>query len=440
MKKLLRICLIIVIILILAGLGWFGYRKIFRKTPPVQFNTEKLERMDLASTISATGTVEPEELVNVGAQVSGKIIEFGRDLQKNEVDYRSPVKEGMLLARIDDVVYNAEMRSANAQKLKAEAAILSAKANIAFSKAKLALAENNWKRAQALWPKKAMSQSDYDSYKAELEAARATVSINEASLADAKASLSSATAAYDKAKRNLEYCTITSPVDGVIIDRRVSIGQTVVSNMSASSMFLIAKDLKRMQVWVSVNEADIGSLKDGMPVEFTVDAFPNETFVGKVHKIRLNATMSQNVVTYVVEVSTDNSNGRLLPYLTANVKFIQDQRKNVPAVSNAALRFRPDPAMIPQEFQGALKTPVRGGKERTVWIRSGKDIRPVQVTTGLNDGVMTEIVSGDLKEGDEVIVGIAPVLSKKSGSANAGSPFLPKPPQRQKAKPRKTTR
>ena len=158
-----------------------------------------------------------------------------------------------------------------------------------------------------------MAKSDYDMYKAELDAAKATVSINEASLAEANASLASAKASYDKAKRNLEYCTITSPVDGVIIDRRVSIGQTVVSNMSASSLFLIAKDLKRMQVWVSVNEADIGTLKSGMPVEFTVDAFPNDTFVGKVHKIRLNATMSQNVVTYVVEVATDNSSGKLLP-------------------------------------------------------------------------------------------------------------------------------
>lgn len=438
MKKLIRICVIAVVILILAGLGWFGYRKFYPKTPPVRFNTEKLARMDIASTISATGTVEPEELVNVGAQVSGKIIEFGRDMQKNEVDYRSPVKAGMLLARIDDAVYDAEMRSANAQKMKAEAAILSAKANIAYSKAKLALAERNWKRAQTLWPKKAMSESDYESYKAELDAAKATVSINEASLSDARASLSSATAAYDKAKRNLEYCTITSPVDGVIIDRRVSIGQTVVSNMSASSMFLIAKDLKRMQVWVSVNEADIGSLRDGMPVEFIVDAFPNETFVGKVHKIRLNATMSQNVVTYVVEVSTDNSSGRLLPYLTANVKFILEQRKDVLAVSNAALRFRPDPAMIPKEYQDSVKTPVRGGKERTVWVRNGKDIRPVTVTVGLNDGVMTEIVSGNLKEGDEVIVGTIAVAQKGKMQANAGSPFLPKAPQRQKPQRKKT--
>jgi len=433
MKKLFRICSLLIAVLVLAGIGYWGYGKFLKKGSLIRFNTEKLARTDLASTISATGTVEPEELVNVGAQVSGKIIAFGTDIRKNEIDYGSPVKAGMVLARIDDVVYDAEMREANAQKLKAEASILSSQANITYSKAKLVLAENNWKRAQTLWPKKAMSESDYDNYKAEADAAKATVAINEAALAEAKASLASAIASYDKAKRNLEYCTITSPVDGVIIDRRVSIGQTVVSNMSASSMFLIAKDLRRMQVWVSVNEADIGALKEGMPVEFTVDAFPDALFAGKVHKIRLNATMSQNVVTYVVEVSTDNSDGKLLPYLTANVKFIQDQRKNVLAVSNAALRFRPDAASVPKEHQEALQKAagMRSGKDRTVWVRDGASIRPVPVTIGLNDGVMTEIVSGDLKDGDEVIVGTTVISAQKNNSGNAGSPFLPKPPHRQ---------
>lgn len=220
----------------------------------------------------------------------------------------------------------------------------------------------------------------------------------------------------------------------MIIDRRVSIGQTVVSNMSASSLFLIAKDLKRMQVWVSVNEADIGSLKVGMPVEFTVDAFPDMTFYGEVHKIRLNATMSQNVVTYVVEVATDNSSGKLLPYLTASVKFIKDRKKDVLCVPNAALRYRPAENLVPEEYraQAAEAAAIRSGKDRMIWVRSGESIRPVKVTTGLNDGVMTEIVSGDVKEGEEVVVGTTVVSSEQvaSSGANAGSPFLPKPPQR----------
>lgn len=430
--KILKPVIVVAAVAAVVGGGWYYYSMKANGSKVPNYSTAEVARADLVKSISATGTVEPEELVNVGAQVSGKIISFEKDMNNNEVDYGSPVKEGMVLARIDDLVYEAEMRSAEAQKLKSEASILSSNANIEYSKAKLKLAESNWERAERLYPQKAMAKSDYDMYKAELDAAKATVSINEAALAEAKASLASAIASYDKAKRNLEYCTIASPVDGVIIDRRVSIGQTVVSNMSASSLFLIAKDLKRMQVWVSVNEADIGTLKPGMPVEFTVDAFPNDTFVGKVHKIRLNATMSQNVVTYVVEVSTDNSSGRLLPYLTANVKFIQEQRKGVLSVPNAALRFLPSADAVPGEYHELLAKAagMRSGKERILWVHNGESLRPVTVKLGLNDGVVTEIVSGDLKEGDEVVTGTAAVRTVRSASGNAGSPFIPKPPAR----------
>lgn len=435
MKKLVKwIGTLLIAALVCGGIYW-GYGKYVKKTSIVKFTTEPVTRSELSSTISATGTVEPEELVNVGSQVNGKIIAFGEDTNKKEVDYGSPVKEGMVLARIDDALYDAEMREAQAQKLKAEASILSSKANIDYAKAKLILADSNWVRAQSLYPKGAMAKSDYDNYKAEYEAAKATVAINEAALAENKAALAVAVASYDKASRNLSYCTINSPVDGVIIDRRVSIGQTVVSNMSASSLFLIAKDLKRMQVWVSVNEADIGSLKVGMPVEFTVDAFPDSVFYGEVHKIRLNATMSQNVVTYVVEVSTDNSSGKLLPYLTASVKFIKDRKKNVLSVPNAALRYRPAENLVPAQYREQLaeSATLRAGKNRMIWVRSGNEIRPVKVATGLNDGVMTEIVSGDIKEGEEIIVGTTVVSSEQAASSgNAGSPFLPKPPQRGK--------
>ena len=433
--KILKTVIVVVILVALAGGGWYWYSARSRAAAKPHFTTTPVVRSDLTKSISATGTVEPEELVNVGAQVSGKITSFEKDSNNEEVDYGSPVKAGMVLARIDDLVYEAEMREAEAQKLKAEAAILSSNANIAYSKAKLELAASNWERAQRLMPQNAMAKIDYDSYKAEYDAAKATVSINEATLAEAKASLASAVASYDKAKRNLEYCTITSPVDGVVIDRRVSIGQTVVSNMSASSMFLIAKDLKRMQVWASVNEADIGMLKPGMPVEFTVDAFPTESFVGVVHRIRLNATMSQNVVTYVVEVSTDNSSGRLLPYLTANVKFILAERKNVLAVSNAALRYLPDNSLVAPEYRelaaeaAAVK---RNSSERFLWVLEEGGIRPLKVTIGLNDGISTEIISGELKEGMQVVTGATQVAASEApeSEANAGSPFLPKPPKR----------
>ena len=424
MKKLLKI---VVILLILAGLaagGYWGYRRYLNKPTIIQYRTEEVARMDISSTISATGTVEPEELVNVGAQVSGKIVSFGTDSEGKEVDYGSIVKEGSVLALIDDALYDAEARSARAQKLQAEATILSAEANIKQARAQHLLAKSNWERASDLYPKGSVAKSEYDSAQAEYLTAQADIAVSEAALEQAKASKAIAEAALDKATRNLEYCVISCPVDGVIIDRRVSIGQTVVSNMSASSLFLIAKDLKRMQVWVSVNEADIGNIHPGMAVTFTVDAFPDESFEGVVHKIRYNATMSQNVVTYVVEVSTDNSNGRLLPYLTASVKFIRDSRKNVLTVPNAALRYMPESAPEIQTEPG----------ERVVWVRDGNGIAPVKIVTGLNDGIVTEVVSGDLKEGMEVVTGSSVVVVEDSDAdaASGGSPFLPKPPQRRR--------
>ena len=424
MKKMLRVLLVLVILGALAGGAYWGYQRYAGGKTTVRYNTEPVVRADIASTISATGTVEPEELVNVGAQVTGKIVSFGTDADGKSVDYGSRVKAGAVLANIDDATYDAEVRSAKAAKQQAEASILSAQASIKQSRAKLKLAESNWKRAQQLFPQKAMAESEYDDAQSEYFAAVAAVLVAEASL--------------DKAQRNLDYCVISSPVDGVIIDRRVSIGQTVVSSMSASSIFLIAKDLKRMQVWVSVNEADIGSIKQGMPVTFTVDAFPDRTFQGEVYKIRLNATMSQNVVTYVVEVSTDNSDGVLLPYLTANVKFIKDSRKQALTVPNAALRYLPEASQIRPEYQAALAeaAELRGTGERIVWVRDNDELRPEKITVGLNDGIVTEVASGNLAEGMEIVTGSTVISAEEPGasSADAGSPFLPKPPHRDNKK------
>ena len=436
MKKFLKLLLVLIVLAALAAGGVWAYRTWLQKSDIIQYNTESVTRADVASTISATGTVEPEELVNVGAQVNGKIVTFGIDANGKSVDYGSPVKQGMVLANIDDVLYAAEVRSAQAAEQEAQASILSAKASIKQAEAKLALAKNNWERAQDLYPKQAMAKSEYDDAEAEFLAATASKLVSEASLAQAEAQLATAEASLDKASRNLGYCVISSPVDGVIIDRRVSIGQTVVSNMSASSIFLIAKDLKRMQVWVSVNEADIGSIKPGMPVEFTVDAFPNRVFKGEVFKIRLNATMSQNVVTYVVEVATDNSNGVLLPYLTANVKFIRDSRSGVLTIPNAALRYLPEVGQVPEQYREELAAAaeLRGKKERIIWVLEGDSLRPLRVKTGLNDGIVTEISGDGLEEGMQVVTGTSVISAEQAASSPGGSPFLPKPPQRRNRK------
>jgi HlyD family secretion protein len=240
----------------------------------------------------------------------------------------------------------------------------------------------------------------------------------------------------------LSYCTIKSPVKGVIIDRRVNIGQTVVSSLNAPSLFLIAKDLKRMQVWVSVNEADVGNIHPGQPVSFTVDAYPGKTFRGEVGKIRLNATMTQNVVTYTVEVITDNSSGKLLPYLTANAQFELSQHNNVLLVPNAALRWSPQPEQVTPKFRTMTESPGRrdgmggGGQPAAepaaktaaktnqgfIWTQDGRYVRPIKVNTGLSDGTMTEVQGDEVKEGMEVIIG-----EQRQGANNAATtnPFAP---------------
>ena len=423
----------VVVIAVLGGVAFWAYKSFATPPAQIEYITTPAIRQSMENTISSTGTVEPEELVNVGAQVGGMITTFGTDVKGKTVDYTSEVKAGQMLALIDDSLYAADVKQARAQLAQSEANIKQCEANIKQAQAKLLLATNEWERAQKLLPQNAISRSEYDSAESEFISCTAAIATNEAALAVAKAQKASNEATLERAEYDLNYCTISSPVDGVIIDRRVNIGQTVNSSMSAPSLFLIAKDLKKMQIWVSVNEADIGSIKVGQDVEFTVDAFPERNFKGTVSKVRLNATMSQNVVTYVVEIATDNSDGTLLPYLTANVKFILDRRDNALTVPNAALRFTPQ---ISELDASAADFSLEEG-ERVVYVKEGSTIRPIALKTGLNDGVNTEILSGDLQEQMEVITGsrIVSVAAKASNAENnSGSPFLPKPPQRNNKK------
>jgi HlyD family secretion protein len=225
----------------------------------------------------------------------------------------------------------------------------------------------------------------------------------------------------------------------VVVDRRVNIGQTVVSSLSAPSLFLIARDLKRIQAWVSVNEADVGSIFKGQPVTFTVDAYPGQVFKGQVGQVRLNATMTQNVVTYTVEVDTNNDDGKLLPYLTTNAQFTLGRREGVLMVPNAALRWSPKPNQIaPGSGQsvhapGISSTRDSGGRtgsagvpkvHGTLWVEQGEFVRPIYVNTGLTDGTSTEVESTDLTEGMRVVVGEA-TREVAAGSNTERSPFTP---------------
>lgn len=420
---------IIVIGLILVFSGW----KFFSGSKEnVSFKTAKVERGSIYVSISATGTVEPEELIDVGAQIGGQILSFGKDKDGKAIDYGSEVEEGMVLAKIDDSLYMAEAAQARAQLSQANASVKRAEADYEQLKAKHNLATTDWKRAQKLRPVDVIAQSSYESYKSAFDAAIANLDVGEAAILQAKASLAQAEAVLQKAERNLSYCTIKSPVKGVVIDRRVNIGQTVVASMSTPSLFLIAKDLRRMQVWVNVNEADIGKIYKGQPVDFNVDAYNGEVFKGEVGKVRLNATVSQNVVTYIVEVITDNSNGRLLPYLTANVRFDAGKRENVLVVPNSALRWTPKNEYIVSEFRkkkssskdsAAKKAAGEDNGKSVLWINSGNYLKPLEVKAGISNNTQTEIESPDIQEGMEIVTGLRTVGNDKKSTTN---PFTPK--------------
>ncbi len=393
--------------------------------PVTRFRTEAITRGNLLSTIGATGTVEPEEVVDVGAQVMGSILEFGPDPHNPAklIDYGSVVEKGSVLAKIDPTSYEAALDQA-------VATLERSKADLQQLEAKYEQAEQEWKRAESLRPLKAIADTEYDTTVANYKAAKANVAVGKATIMQSEASLR-------VAKTNLGYTTITSPVQGVIIDRRVNIGQTVVSSLNAPSLFLIAKDLRRMQVWASVNEADIGRIRVDMPVQFTVDAYPGEVFRGKVSQIRLNATMTQNVVTYTVVVSTDNSDGRLLPYLTASVQFEADQRSDVLLVPNAALRWKPRESQI---VAAALNS-ARMSAESTdaqdrgyLWtVAAGGFVEPLEVVVGTSDGTMTEVSGNGARDGLQVVVGESDSENEEGEEIADGetttNPFLPKPPK-----------
>ena len=413
-----------VIVLVLGGAAYGGYRYFSQKKVTVKqnYSTEKITIGDVTDSISATGTVEPEELINVGAQVQGMIREFGKDTDGKSIDYGSRVTEGMVLARIDDTLYSAAVKSAQANLQQQKAQLERAKSDLTQLKAKLHLAESELKRAETLRKTKSVAEAAYETALSAKEVAEANVKVGEASILQAEASCQAAEAQLAKELSNLNYCTIKSPVEGVVIDRRVNVGQTVVSSMNTPSLFLIAKDLKKMQVWVSVNEADIGKIRPGMKVVFTVDTFPREQFKGVVGKIGLNASLTQNVVTYIVEVQVDNSNLKLIPYLTANARFIIRSASNVKVVSNAALRWAPSKA----QRSG------KKGREGTVWVL-GADNKPVphKVKIIMTDGIRTAIET-DLPEGTVLINGVAPANTSAAAApapqqqGGESSPFLPK--------------
>ncbi len=434
------VVMVLAVVLLIGAGAWWQRRQ---GASVASFRTAPVTRGELTVTINATGTVEPEEVINVGAQVAGQILAFGHDIDGRPVDYGSVVEADTGLARIDDSLYQAETAQSEAQLESARANVRRARAELEQARAKRALAERDWRRAQQIGPGDALARSSYDSYQSAFETTQAGVAVAEAAVLQSEAAVRQAEAGLSRARRNLGYCTIKAPVRGVIIDRRVNIGQTVVASLNAPSLFLIAKDLRRIQVWVAVNEADIGRIRVGLPVRFTVDAFPGETFRGEVGKVRLNAAMTQNVVTYTVEIVTDNESGRLLPYLTASVEFELERVAESLLAPNAALRWQPTADQVApawrEEFDKIQARRGRGGsrgaggedrkkdagEQGVVWLLEEGKVRPLALRLGQSDGSMTVAAGDGLSEGLPLVTGLNVGTNRAGGTENPFSPKFP---------------
>ncbi len=342
-----------------------------------KFRTETASKGVIKSTVTATGTVNPVTTVLVGTQVSGTI----RNIY---ADFNSVVRKGQLLALIDPMTFEAQLSEARAN-------YISAKADQDKAAATLADAKRTMLRNKKLLSENLIAQSDFDTAETNYETARAAVEA-------AKGQVSQTEAAMKFAQTNLRYTRIISPVNGTVVARNVDVGQTVAASFQTPTLFSVARDLRKMQIDTSVDEADIGSVRKGQAVEFTVDAYPEITFRGKVSQVRINPTIVQNVVTYDVVVRVDNNDLKLKPGMTANVTIITAVKRDALRVPNAALRFSMPEALQP----GPRKAAKRYGPG--VWVLENGRPRRVAIKTGLTDGNYTEVVSGDLSEGARVIV------------------------------------
>jgi HlyD family secretion protein len=373
-----------------------GERKI-----PVRYKTAPIERGAIVSVVNATGTINPVTMVQVGSQVTGMV-------QSLHADFNSTVKKDQIVAQIDPFPYRARRDQASANLANAKAAVLKSKADLTQRKREL-------DRVQSLIKQQFVSQNDVDVAVTAHEGAMAQLAVAEAAVKQAQAAL-------EAAELDLTYTVIKSPIDGIVISRQVEVGQRVNASMSIPVIFMVAQDLTKMQVDANVSEADIGGMTEGKEVTFTVDAYPGERFQGKIRQVR-NAPISvQNVVTYDVVVGVDNSDLRLKPGMTANVSIIVARRDQALKVPNAALRFTP-----PGTTEGRPAPPLRpvpaaeGGGSRVVWrLGPSGDPEPVPVQAGISDGLVTELIGGELKEGEPVIVGFESARTAQTQSLPPG--------------------
>lgn len=396
MKRALYIGLVVVAV---AGTAFFVWKRGAGPADKPQFLTADVSRGDIVSRVTATGTLSALVTVEVGTQVSGRI-------QSLSADFNSAVKKGEVLAKLDPELFAAALSQANANERAAQA-------NVTKAKAQAIEAQRAFSRTQEL------SRKDYVA-KAELDTAEAAYEVAKANIEAAEAALAQARAQRQQAQVNLAYTTVTSPIDGTIISRAVDVGQTVAASLQSPTLFTIAENLSRMQVETSVAEADVGKLKEGADASFTVDAFPNRRFVGKVRQIRYAATVVSNVVTYPAIIDVENPELLLRPGMTANVTFVTQEALDVVKVPNAALRFRLEPPPGMQKKMDGVP-PLPAGARAVTVLRDGRPER-VAVVTGLTDGSFTEVVSG-LHEGDVVVTDkLGAATTGGAGRAGGGGP------------------
>ena len=383
-----------------------------RDTEAPRVATEVVSRGSILAVVTASGTIEAVDTVQVGSQVSGTIQSLG-------ADFNSIVRKGQVLARLDPALIQAEIERARANLLGAEAEVERLNVQLADAQTKLG-------RATELAARQLISTSDLDAAAIAQRTAEAQVKASAAQVTQARAALS-------QAQVSLQKTVITSPIDGIVISRSVDVGQTVAASLQAPTLFTIAADLRHMQLKASIDESDLGSIKDGQAVTFHVDAYPNDIFYGEVQQVRLNPVIESNVVTYAAIVSAPNLQLKLKPGMTATLTVEVARRDNVLRVPSAALRFKPTASVLAalnqpvenSESQSPRVRPVATagtdaprGNRGTIWTYDGERLRQVQVTTGVSDATYTEVVDGDVHEGEA----LATRVTLPGNAAGASAP------------------
>ena len=393
MKKLRisKIWIAVVVIVIVAVAAWAMSGG--KKEEDINFKEEKVALKTLQNSVTATGTIEAVTSVTVGTQVSGIV-------NKLYVDYNSQVKKGQVIAELDKTNLLSELNTA--------------KANLASAQSSLNYQAANMERYKTLYKKGLVSADEYEN---------ALLTYRQA-----KEQVASSKESVQKAQTNLGYATITSPIDGTVISKSVEEGQTVAASFNTPELFTIAKDLTNMQVVANVDEADIGGVKEGNRVTFTVDAYPDDTFEGTVKQVRLEATTTNNVVTYEVVISAPNADLKLKPGLTANVTIYTQERSGVLAVANKALRFTPTKETVGKD----MKIVDCKGKNK-VWTLNGNTLTAHPVTIGQSDGINTEITKG-LKQGDKIVTEIVVKVPEEEDAPQQSQGLISGPGPRGKKK------